>query len=73
MASDKTQKVKKGQESGTETVTLSMRATDYFWCFLGALFFIMSGIICYYITQQRKTMMNPDTFKPEWFINANGE
>jgi hypothetical protein len=70
MDSDKKQKVKKGYESGTETVILSMRATDYFWCFLGAMFLIISGIICYYISQQRKMMMDPDTFKPEWFINS---
>ena len=50
-----------------------MRTTDYFWCFLGLLFLAMSSVICQKISAMRVVMMNPESFKPEWFKNQNGE
>ena len=64
---------KKDKTVMTETVTLQMRWTDYFWCFLGLVFLGMSAVICQKITTMRVTMMNPENFKPEWFKNSNGE
>ena len=68
MAEETKGKQKKVQPE-TETVTLEMRATDYFWCFLGLLFLGMSEVICQKITAMRVVMMNPESFKPEWFKN----
>ena len=50
-----------------------MRASDYFWCFLGLLFFGMSAVICKKMKDMRVIMMNPETFKPEWYVNDKGE